>query len=195
MILEKERWKFGKRFAYSVTYDEGFVDLLENTVPIHEQFGFPGHLAVIAGQIGQFRNVTGSSWNGKLHMNAGQIKELLKMGWGVSSHSMTHGAQRSMYTNTYREVVESRERLEDLLGIAITSFVVPYDNENHPPVVDLARQGGYLSIYTLTDALNDYETDFFALRRSPLIEEGFYPFYTRLDHYCRLHEVREHGGW
>jgi hypothetical protein len=195
MMLGKEKWKFGKRFVYTITYDEGFVDLFENTVPIHKQFGFPGHLALVVGQIGQPRNVLESSWNGKRHMNVEQVKELVAMGWGVSSHSMTHGARRSMYTNTYHEVVESRERLEDLLAIPVTSFIVPYDNENHPPVVDIARQGGYLSVYTLTDALNDYGTDLYSLHRSPLIEEGFYPFYTRLDHYYRLHEARESRGW
>jgi peptidoglycan/xylan/chitin deacetylase (PgdA/CDA1 family) len=195
MNIEKEKWKFGKRFVYTITYDEGFAELWEHTIPIHERFGFPGHLAVVVGQIGELRNVAESSWNGKLHMNANQIKALVARGWGVSSHSMTHGARRSMYTNTYSEVVESRIRLEELVGIPITSFIVPYDNENHPPVIDIARNGGYLCIYTLTDALNDYQTDLFNLRRSPLVEEGFYPFYSHIDHYYRLHEAYEKRGW
>lgn len=39
--------------AYSMTYDEGFIHVLANALPIHEKYNFPGHLDVVAGQLGQ----------------------------------------------------------------------------------------------------------------------------------------------
>jgi hypothetical protein len=193
--LRKEKWLHGKTFVYSITYDEGFVDLLDNTVPIHDRFGFPGQLGLVVGQIGKPRDVPLSSWNGKQHMNVSQVQACLARGWGVSSHSMTHGAARSMYADPFTEVAESRLLLEDLLRVPVTSFIVPYDNENHPPVIEVARNNGYLSVFTLTDNVNDYGCDFYGLFRSPLIEEGFYPFYSRIDPYMRLHQARAMGGW
>jgi peptidoglycan/xylan/chitin deacetylase (PgdA/CDA1 family) len=195
LILRKEKWLYGKTFVYSITYDEGFADLLENTVPIHDRFGFPGQLGLVAGQVGKPRSVPFSSWNGKQHMNVSQVQECLARGWGVSSHSMTHGAARSMYADPFTEVAGSRLLLEEVLEVPITSFIVPYDNENHPPVIDIARDNGYLSIFTLTDDVNNYGCDFYGLFRSPLIEEGFYPFYSHLDPYMRLHQARAAGGW
>jgi len=192
-MLEKKKWKYGKTFAYSITYDEGFDDLLKNTLPIHEEFGIPGHVSMVVSQIGQYRNLPGSSYDKNFrHMDCDQLRFLISKGWSVSSHSMTHG---TMSENTYMEVVESRLQLEEMLGIPVTAFIVPGNNDNHPPVVPYARENGYLSVYTVTDGLNNYDSDFYALCRAALVEEGFAPFFTRYDHYHRLLEAREYGGW
>ena len=53
-------WKNGKRWVYSITYDEGCEALLEYALPVHRQFGVPGHVALVASQIGVLRNVPGS---------------------------------------------------------------------------------------------------------------------------------------
>ena len=46
------RWRNDAPFAYSMTCDEGTVDTMEYALPVHEQFGFPGHVDVLAGQLG-----------------------------------------------------------------------------------------------------------------------------------------------
>ena len=50
-------WKNGKRWVYSVTYDEGCADLLRHVVPLHRTYGIPGHVALVAGQVGVFRHL------------------------------------------------------------------------------------------------------------------------------------------
>lgn len=39
-------WKNGKRWAYSITYDEGCEALLEHALPLHRGDGIPGYTAL-----------------------------------------------------------------------------------------------------------------------------------------------------
>ncbi len=39
-------WKNGKKWVYSITYDEGCEALLEHALPVHRKFGVPGHVAL-----------------------------------------------------------------------------------------------------------------------------------------------------
>ena len=83
-------WKDGKRWVYSITYDEGCQALLEHALPVHRRYGVPGHVALVASQIGAPRNVPGSSYDGMMILSKEEIHALVAEGWGVSCHSMTH---------------------------------------------------------------------------------------------------------
>ncbi|MCK5327487.1 MAG: hypothetical protein KAR36_02700, partial [Candidatus Latescibacteria bacterium] len=80
-------WKNGKRWVYSITYDEGFEGLLKHALPVHRKYGVPGHVALVASQIGVPRNVPGSSYDGMRILSKEQIHTLRTEGWGVSCHS------------------------------------------------------------------------------------------------------------
>jgi len=193
MELLKEKWKFGKRFVYSVTYDEGLEALLGETLQVHERFGIPGHVSMVSAQVGKVRTVKGSTFEGMMHLSARQIHDLRALGWGVSCHSMNHLAITP--ESAHEEVVLARKVLEDALGIPITMFIVPGNNYSYPASRAVAEEAGYLSILTIWDALNDQDTDLLRLHRTPLIEQGFDPFESAYDPYCRLHEALETGGW
>ncbi|MBN1349228.1 polysaccharide deacetylase family protein [candidate division KSB1 bacterium] len=192
MQVQTSLWKFGKKFAYSVTYDEGLEDLLKHTLPVHQKFNIPGCVAVVVSQVGLRRNLPTSSYHGMMHMNVSQLHEIMKLGWSVANHSMTHGYMKD---NPEMEVVESKHKLEDMLGVPITSFIVPNHNDHHPPVVPYAKKSGYLSVYTITDAVNTYQTDRFALNRTTMVQKGFPPFFNAFDPYHRLHQALECNGW
>ena len=53
MTVEICNWKSGRTFAYSITYDEGLVELLDYARPVHQKYGIPGHLVMVVGQLGQ----------------------------------------------------------------------------------------------------------------------------------------------
>jgi hypothetical protein len=40
-------WKQGKRWVYSINYDEGCVDLLKFALPLHHHYGIPGRVALL----------------------------------------------------------------------------------------------------------------------------------------------------
>ncbi|NDK17074.1 MAG: hypothetical protein GW911_34030, partial [Armatimonadetes bacterium] len=77
-------WKDGKRWVYSITYDEGCAALLEHAVPLHREYGIPGHVCFVASQVGVVRDVPGSSYDGMMILSRAQMHELAKEGWGAS---------------------------------------------------------------------------------------------------------------
>ncbi|OQB36566.1 MAG: Polysaccharide deacetylase [Candidatus Latescibacteria bacterium ADurb.Bin168] len=123
-------WKNGTRWVYSITYDEGCAALLDHALPVHRRYGVPGHVAVLASQIGVPRNVPGSSYHGMMILSADEIHSLRAEGWGVSCHSMTHASITP--GNAHYEVVKSRAVLEEMLGIAVPLFCVPGSNDCYP---------------------------------------------------------------
>ncbi|MBN1346567.1 MAG: polysaccharide deacetylase family protein [Phycisphaerae bacterium] len=186
-------WKHGKRWVYSVTYDEGCAALLDYAVPIHRRFGVPGHVALVASQIGVPRNCPGSSYDGMMILSKGEIRGLCAEGWGVSNHSMTHVALTM--ENAEEEIVRSRAVLEDALEMPVRMFCVPGNNDSYPPVRAVAERAGYTSIMTIYDDVNTAETDLLRLCRVPLHAEYPPPFYSAFDPYKRLHQAMDRGGW
>jgi len=186
-------WKDGKRWVYSITYDEGCEALLEHAVPVHRKSGVPGHVALVASQIGVPRNVPGSSYDGMMILSKEQIQMLCREGWGVSSHSLTHA--RITDENAGQEVVESRKVLAGALEMPVTMFCVPGNNESYPPAYAVAEEAGYTAIMTLYDEVNTMETDLLRLCRSALHTEYPPPFYSAFDPYKRLHQAIDRSGW
>ena len=66
-------WKHGKRWVYSITYDEALADLHRFAVPMHEEYGIPGHVELLVGQMGEIRKAGNSSYNGYRHMNGDEL--------------------------------------------------------------------------------------------------------------------------
>jgi len=186
-------WKDGKRWVYSITYDEGCADLLKYALPVHREFGIPGHVALVATQIGVPRDIPGSSYNGLMILSKEQIQMLCAEGWGVSCHSMTHvGIDAS---NAEYEVVESRKVLEDTLEMPVTMFCVPGNNDSYPASLAVAKRAGYDSMLTIYDDVNTAETDLLRLHRCPVHTEYPPPFYSAFDPYKRIHQAMDAGGW
>jgi peptidoglycan/xylan/chitin deacetylase (PgdA/CDA1 family) len=186
-------WKNNKRWVYSITYDEGCEALLDHALPIHRKYGVPGHLALVAGQIGIPRDVPGSSYHVMMILSKDQIHALSEEGWGVSCHSMTHAGFTDQ--NAHQEVVESRKVLEAAIDMPVTMFCVPGDNTNYPHTLALAGEAGYHSILTIYDFVNTRETDLLRLGRCPLHTEYPAPFYSVFDPYKRIHQAIDLGGW
>lgn len=190
------RWKNRKRWVYSITYDEGCELLVRYAAPVQRRYGIPGHVSLVASQIGVPRNCPGSSYDGMMILSKEQIRDLAAEGWGVSCHSMTHAAITP--ENAHYEVVESRKVLQDALEMPITMFCVPGTNESYPASLGVARQAGYNSIMTIYDDVNSFGKSalgLFRLNRCPLHTQYPPPFYTAFDPYKRLHQAIDCGGW
>jgi len=193
-------WQDGKRWVYSVTYDEGLEALLDNAVPVHRKYEMPGHLALVASQLGVVRRIPVEldqeprcSYDGMMTLSVEQIKMLCAEGWGVSNHSMTHPAITA--ENAHYEVIESRKVLEDALEMEVRMFCVPGCNDWYEAVRAVAAQAGLHSILTIYDDINTADTDLLRLCRAPLHEEYPPPFYSAYDPYKRLYQAVDAGGW
>jgi peptidoglycan/xylan/chitin deacetylase (PgdA/CDA1 family) len=186
-------WKDGKRWVYSVTYDEGCAELMEHALPVHRKFGVPGHVSLLASQVGIPRDVPGSSYDGMMILSKEQVHALAREGWGVSCHGMTHAAITD--DNAEHEVVESRRLLSETLGMDVTMFCVPGNNDSYPAARAVAERAGYRAIMTIYDNVNTFHNDLMRLSRCPLHTQYPPPFYSEFDPYKRLHQAIDCGGW
>lgn len=187
-------WKYGKRWVYSITYDEGCQALLSHALPVHRQYGIPGHVCVVSSEVGVPRMVKGSTFEGWQILSREELNALVEEdGWGLSCHSMTHGATTD--ENAQYEVVEARRILEEKTGLPVNLYCVPGCNDNYPAALKVAEAGGYHGIMTIYDDINRPDVDLMRLCRVPLHTEYPPPFYSRFDPYKRLHQAMDAGGW
>ena len=186
-------WKDGKKWVYSITYDEGCEDLLKYALPLHRKYGIPGHVALVSSQVGVRRNCPGSSYDGMMILSKAQVHDLAREGWGVSCHSMTHCGVTP--ANAGVEVVEARRVIEETLDMDVPMFCVPGDNNGHAPAVEHAPLAGYTSILTIYDRVNTSSTDLYHLGRVPLHTEYPPPFFSVFDPYKRIHQAIDMEGW
>jgi Polysaccharide deacetylase len=186
-------WKNGKKWVYSITYDEGCADLLQYALPIHREYHIPGHVALVSTEVGIPRKAKGSSYEGMMILSKAQLHDLAEEKWGVSCHSMTHCG--CTMENAEVEIVQARKVLEDAIGMDVPMFCVPGDNTGHPPAVAFAQQAGYVAIMTIYDRVNTRDTDLLNLGRCPLHTEYPAPFYSVFDPYKRIHQAIDMEGW
>ena len=186
-------WKDGKRWVYSITYDEGCRGLFDHAVPLHRTYGVPGHVCLVAAQVGVPRDVPGSSYDGMMILSAAEIAELRAEGWGASCHGMTHA--RITEENVRSEVYESRHTLAQALGVDVKAFCLPGDNGHHDVVRRHAHAAGYDAILTIYDDVNPVDVDLLRLCRCPLHSEYPPPFYSAFDPRKRLHQAQDTGAW
>src|SRR5437868_10532981 len=83
-------WPEGKRWVYSITFDEALIELHRFAVPILEKHRVPGHLEAVVGHIGVVRQIGNSSYNGFRHMTGPEMRDMTARGWGVGNHSWSH---------------------------------------------------------------------------------------------------------
>ncbi len=193
-------WKHGRQFAYSITYDEAFEDLLAHALPIHRRYSIPGHLVAVAGQLGEIRHVPSSTYSGKCrHLSGAQMCALIAEGWSVGDHSLTHG---DLNDDPFGEVIESKRVLEQAIGQAVNLFHLPGADYSFAPAARYLEEAGFLAVFFADDRVNDRDPELFGLSRTLVyVTEGqpfaplYDPFPRDYDPYHRLHEALACGGW
>ena len=194
--LSTAKWKYAKRWVYSITYDEALYELHQYAIPNHEEFGIPGHLEVVSCAIGEERQIGASSYNGFHHMSGPQLREMIRYGWGVGCHSWDH---TSVMANPELQLLKARLVLEDAIGRGVTVYVAPGDNSNMvPPIPEKAKEYGYLAAMGLADQLNFSDSDvedLFILQRPPL-HEKMTTLYDRIfDPFNRISQAKKQEAW
>ena len=117
-----------------ITFDDGHLDNYTAAYPIMEKYGFTGVLYIVSSYIGADQ-----------YMNADQIIEMHNAGWEIGSHSVTHRDLNSLDPESQRyEIVESREQLQNKLGVPVMTFAYPF-GANSGGVVDYVHFAGYIA--------------------------------------------------
>jgi len=115
--------------AVVVTFDDGYADNYDIAAPILEHFGISATFFVTAGLVGTSgrfahdwrspHRFTNLSWD--------QVRNLAVRGFEIGSHSMTHAnLGRIPLSEARREIRDSQEILQRILGAPVRSFAYPF---------------------------------------------------------------------
>jgi peptidoglycan/xylan/chitin deacetylase (PgdA/CDA1 family) len=100
-------------------------------------------------------------------MNEHQLRDLVRRGHDVHSHSRTHPRLSSLPAPEMdAEIFGSKKDLEAILGRPVTQFSIPggaYDDR----VVEAARRAGYQAIFNSVEGYNDDGETFLRRRFTP----------------------------
>ncbi len=180
-------WKDGKRFAYSITYDEGLVETAGFAWRIHRDYGIPGHINVFPHMLGKLVGDTSagflqSLWNLQKYAELEQLQFLLHQGWTIGCQF--HPDERATV----------RLDLEKMLASPIRSLAFP-DFKTCQANQEVAQQAGFRWLLALYDDLNAQDEHSHIIKRSPLYHRGPAPVRFAYDPYRLLASGWDRGGW
>ena len=116
-----------------ITFDDGHLDNYTTAFPIMQKYGFTGVLYLVYNYMDTDQ-----------YMNDEQVLEMYNAGWEVGSHSINHlDLTKLNEEKQRREIVESRQLLEERLDIPILTFAYPFGYKD-PAVVDYVNFAGYI---------------------------------------------------
>jgi peptidoglycan/xylan/chitin deacetylase (PgdA/CDA1 family) len=137
-----------------LTLDDGHLDNYTTALPILEKYGFTAIEYVVYNFIG----VEG-------YMDVEQLRELVDAGWELGSHSLNHRDIPKLDPALQRsEVVDSRTKLEEALGVPIRTFAYPYGAASGG-VIDYVHFAGYIAGMGLGYTADQGNSNIFYLQR------------------------------
>ncbi len=135
--------KINGRFVM-FSFDDAYVDIFENALPILKKYGFGAIIFVPAGLVGEY-----NKWDyhvvkvKKQIASWSDIEYALKEGFEIGSHTITHPVLTKLDVKSQkREIEHSKKLLEDKLGIEINSICYPYGNYDKS-VLNITKDSGY----------------------------------------------------
>lgn len=113
------------RKLVGITFDDGYISVLEKALPELKRHGFGASVYIISGRLGGTND-----WDeGPVFplMSAGQVRELAAAGIEIGSHSATHVRLAGLAAGQLTaEISASRSALAELLGAPVRGFAYPY---------------------------------------------------------------------
>jgi peptidoglycan/xylan/chitin deacetylase (PgdA/CDA1 family) len=109
-----------------VTFDDAYEDFRQFAWPILDSLKIPATLFVIADAIGGWNDWDETAPRRHRHLTAEELRQLHDAGVGIGSHTCSHRPLvRLSDCELEGELRDSRHRLEDLLGGAVTTLAYP----------------------------------------------------------------------
>jgi len=138
-----------------LTFDDGYDDLYEELLPLVIKHRLTAVIYLVAERIG-----ASNLWDQKSGLRArnlltwAQVREMQKYGVEFGSHTLTHPWLPGVSDEQLRrEVIDSKHRLEDALGIEIASFAYPSGGVDRR-VRSVVAEAGYKLAFTTRPGLN-----------------------------------------
>jgi len=180
----------------AITFDDGFASIARTAAPLLLERGLRATIFCVAGRLGghsDWPTAHGSGFVGTL-ATATELTELVGLGFEIGSHGFEHaplvGGSEAVLR---RELVESRDLLEDAVSSSVPTFALPYGAAPSPRArrmleetyaaactTDLGRVRSNADVYALPRVDSHY------IRRPELLDRAVA---GRLDSYLRIRKA------
>lgn len=131
-----------------ITFDDGYVGVLESALPVLLDHGFTASMFIISGRLGGSNEWDeGPRWP---LMSADQVREVAAAGMEIGSHGATHLRLAGIDADRLdAEVSGSKASLRKLIGAPVRGFAYPYGSMDAA-----ARSAVYRAGYEYACAVN-----------------------------------------
>lgn len=141
--VQKAALRGDKRWAYSLTFDDGRLSVWQYGEPLLDRLGYRAGVAVIGEWMlppGFSLGTCGDSitWRGNPdgahtwdYMDANEVSALLASGWSLYNHGFFHSSPESMPGCVVENIAKCTEALEYALGGYRTLVYTAYQNSNY----------------------------------------------------------------
>jgi peptidoglycan/xylan/chitin deacetylase (PgdA/CDA1 family) len=150
----------------AITFDDGYENFFLYALPVLVRLGFSATVFLVTNHLGGVNtwDIAHGDVSERL-MTRSQACEAQEAGIELGSHTVDHvDLAAAAPTEAWRQITESRARLADLLGRAVTTFCYPYGRKT-PEVRDMVERAGYRLACGTQKGPNTHDTDPFDLRR------------------------------
>ena len=104
-----------------LTFDDGDEDVYQTAFPIMQKYGFTGVFYIVGNRLHAEGFVTPE-----------QLREMADAGWEIGCHSMSHPDLTELDGDALSyEIEESREIIENEVGVPVSSFAYPFGRKNN----------------------------------------------------------------
>lgn len=142
--IETGRGGSGQANDFAITFDDGYLTVYERACPMLKERSMTATVYVVVDSLGGI-----NEWDRRAGdqeekmMSAAQARELAENGFEIGSHTLTHPRLSALDDDQLRrEIVDSKHKLEDLIGREVVSFSYPYGDYDGR-VLDAAMAAGY----------------------------------------------------
>ena len=135
-----------------ITFDDAYKTIKKYALPLMISYGFKGIVYPVTNFIGRYND-----WDvqiGKLkfkHLNWHELKEIQNLGFEIGSHTKSHELLTRMnYQQQLKELIDSKELLENALGVEVFSVSYPFGRFNQKTIhctVEAGYKFGLASLY------------------------------------------------
>lgn len=131
----------------ALSFDDGMDDNHAVVLPILTELRLPATVYVATGLIGR-PNPWMAAGSGARMMNEAELRELAVHGIEIGAHSITHPDLSQLdYEACLREISESRQTLERLIGVPVRTFAYPFCRYG-PSALAAVRAAGFSAAVT-----------------------------------------------
>ena len=138
----------------AITFDDGYSDNFTQAFPIMQKYQFSGTVFMVSSFV-----------NGQGFLTENQLQQLQAAGWTIGGHTTNHTNLTTVSSDSViKELKESREFLEGILGQHLKYFAYPFGGYN-ATIARAIKGDGYVMAFTTERGWANQNTDPFLIKR------------------------------